>query len=262
MLNSFTQECKECGYCCNTLDVLILKPDVNKPLKEILYNDLTSTKQAGCSWRINNICTTSICSLQKPSLKFRKAFIRLFIRWHLQHSKIYSSYKDRDGNCKMKQMNIIIKDATENNIQDILNIYKLAFKEVADRFKLHQIVYYPVNFTEQKIQQEMQKGKIAIVFDGSKPIATQTRQPKLNRICFLDHLSVIPSYQKKGISKQLFDYQHKKLKEEGFLYAEAYVIKEEHKKILNYYKRLGYKIIHEFTIETFPTEILHLRKEI
>ena len=147
---------------------------------------------------------------------------------------------------------MIIKQATSEDIAEILNLQKLAYKSEAEIYNNYRI--QPLTQTIDEIICEFNtRTFIKAVHDGI--IVGSVRAHVKNDTCFVGKLIVHPNYQNQGIGSALMA----KI-ENIFSDTRRYELFTGHRSLRNLYlyKKLGYK---EFKREVLSNNITHVFME-
>lgn len=140
-------------------------------------------------------------------------------------------------------MEIEIKRANFNDLQDILKIQKNAFQYEAQIYQRNDLPALKQNL--ESIQTDFQK------YDYYKAtckneLAGAVRSKTLNSSCVIERLMVSPKFQKKGVGRKLMDFV-----ESNQQNIEKFELITGRKSLNNiqFYEKRGYKKIEEFYTE-------------
>ncbi len=124
--------------------------------------------------------------------------------------------------------------ATKNDLEDILNLQKLAYQENAIRYNDFTIL--PLNQTLEELKKESE-GSIILKVVEDRRIVGSVRAFEKDGSCYIGRLIVHPDYQNKGIGKKLMKAVEKCFKGARFELFTGHL----DKKNLAFYEKLGYK---------------------
>ena len=143
------------------------------------------------------------------------------------------------------EQEINITRAEENDLLEILDLQKLAFRENALRYNDFSIT--PLTQTLEDITAQAKTHIILKAADGSK-IVGSVRGCKEGDYCTLSKLSVHPDYQNQGIGRKLIAAIENEFGIITFRFVTGYL----DEKNISLYEKLGYKI---YKNERIPNDV-------
>ena len=161
-------------------------------------------------------------------------------------------------------MDFILKEATLDHISILTQIIKNSFKEVAQKFNLNEnnAPTHASNCTNNWIITALKKGiKYYLLEFKNNPIGCVALEIVNSKKCYLERLSVLPEYRKKGFGKILVDFTINKAKEFEINRIEIGVIAKD-LELMNWYKKLGF-ILNQITkFNHLPFDVALMFKDI
>ncbi len=150
-------------------------------------------------------------------------------------------------------MQCVLRDYRDDDIPTILKIIKSAFSE-------QRGLVDPPSSAEQKtieiIREELITAKAIMAVIGNTPVGCVFYQPR-NGSIYIDRLSVLSRYRKRGIGRALMEEAEKRAVGSGYKNL-SLSVRIELKKQQSYYENMGYRIVSEQSHEGYdrPTYVV------
>jgi N-acetylglutamate synthase-like GNAT family acetyltransferase len=137
---------------------------------------------------------------------------------------------------------MVIRQAKKSDISILLTIIRDSFKDVAKRFDLtvENCPRYVAFYTEERLISDFKKGlKFYILEENGRACGCVALEKASQDLCYLERLAVLPEYRNKGFGKVLVNHLFEQAEKIGFKRVEIGII-SKHKKLKNWYKKLGF----------------------
>ena len=148
---------------------------------------------------------------------------------------------------------LIIKKADKNDLSEIINIQKIVFTEVANKYNVNNLPQ--LKQTLEDIQNEFVQYAFLKALIDTK-IVGSVRAYADNKTCYINKLIVLPDYQNKGIGTKLMNEIEKQFANEIHRYELFTGSRDTKNKYL--YEKLGYTT---FKKEKYNDEITFIYME-
>lgn len=141
-------------------------------------------------------------------------------------------------------------------------------RQCSNELHLQQIIQWDEeNVTMKVMKKDIEDGRLYVVRNNNLTIGTMTLTPLLSNVGYTKrtlsilHMAIIPFWQKKGIGRQMMGYAEKYALDNGF---ENLVVNISNKNIraIDFYTKLGYKKIKEFTPDKISGTFNTFEKEL
>jgi len=148
-----------------------------------------------------------------------------------------------------------IKKVKEEDLKDILELQKLAYKSEAEIYGDFSI--QPLIQTMEEITDEFKNYVFIKMINDEEKIIGSVRAKCVGKTCFIGKLIVNPDYQNEGIGKSLMAEIEKQ-----FTNADNFELFTGNKSLKNIYlyQKIGFKIFKKEQINQ-KLELVYLRKE-
>lgn len=161
-------------------------------------------------------------------------------------------------------MGFVLKEATSDHISILSQIIKYSFKGIAQKYNLNEnnAPMHSSNCTNDWIITTLKKGiKYFLLEFKNKPIGCVALEIVNSKKCYLERLSVLPEYRKKGFGKILVDFTINKTKEFGINRIEIGLIAKD-LELMNWYKKLGFVLNQITKFNHLPFDVALMFKDI
>jgi ribosomal protein S18 acetylase RimI-like enzyme len=159
---------------------------------------------------------------------------------------------------------IKIKEADQELSSILADLIRRSFKDVALKFSLNRenCPTHPSKCTVDWIRGDFRKGKrYFILFKDNSPCGCIGLEKGNDEVCYLERLSILPTYRRNGLGKRLMDYFEEVARKGSYKRIEIGVIKN-HDELLNWYRRKGFKVKGSKRFDHLPFEVLFMYKAI
>jgi len=148
-----------------------------------------------------------------------------------------------------------IKKAKREDLKDILELQKLAYKSEAEIYGDFSIA--PLKQTMEEITKEFKKYVFIKMINDEEKIIGSVRATSIGKTCFIGRLMVNPDFQNQGIGKSLMaEIERQFINVDGFeLFTGSKSIKN-----ISLYQKIGFKIFKKEQINQ-KLELIYFRKE-
>jgi ribosomal protein S18 acetylase RimI-like enzyme len=141
-------------------------------------------------------------------------------------------------------VNLVIEEASDNDVPAIRKLVNLAYKELADRGWNYTATYQDEDTTRERIS----KGKCFVLRSEGEIVATIIFKVENhftgNRTAYLSQLAVHPNHKKNGIGTMLMDFCENLAIQQGFDGIQLDTAKPaDH--LVNWYLKREYRIVGE-----------------
>jgi len=161
-------------------------------------------------------------------------------------------------------MSIIIREATNADINLLTTLVRNAFCEVAERFHLtpENCPKHPSNCTPEWFEVALAKGiRYYILEDHQTPCGCVALEHAKPDVCYLERLAVLPQFRRKGLGKALVAYVFAEARKLEISRVEIGII-AEHIELKEWYEKLGFVVTKEARFEHLPFRVAFMAKEI
>lgn len=139
-------------------------------------------------------------------------------------------------------MNSRIRTCNKEDVQILVEIIRMSFKDVAKRFNLTQdnAPRHPSNCTAEWIQKDIERGVTYFIIENKKHVVGCVALEQVNsEVCYLERLAVLPDQRMHGFGKALVEHvlsEAKLLK----VHSVNIGIIAAHTELKNWYKGIGF----------------------
>jgi GNAT superfamily N-acetyltransferase len=128
-------------------------------------------------------------------------------------------------------MAVSITKAGSADISKLSGIIRHAYKDVAQRFSLtpENCPKHPSNCTDEWVQSDLDRGVIYYVLERNQDICGCTAMEKAGPdICYLERLSILPKYRRKGLGSMLVHHIFQEAQALGVSNVGIGIISQQH----------------------------------
>jgi len=137
---------------------------------------------------------------------------------------------------------MIIRDANEADIENLVTLLRSSFRDVAERFEL-TIENCPKNLafcTKERVKSDLDRGlRYYILEKDGRPCGCVAIEKASPDVCYLQRLAVLPEHRKKGYGKALVNHIFNQAGKNDAKKLEIGIISEDIK-LKNWYKQCGF----------------------
>lgn len=141
-----------------------------------------------------------------------------------------------------KVFTMIIRQASEADIDTLVTLLRSSFSDVAERFEL-TIENCPKNLafcTKERIKSDFDRGLIYYILEkDGQPCGCVAIEKAGPDVCYLQRLAVLPQHRKKGHGKKLVKHIFSQAWKNGAQKVEIGIISED-TKLKNWYSQFGF----------------------
>jgi len=159
-------------------------------------------------------------------------------------------------------MKPMIREATRNDIPLLTRLIRESFRDVAERFGLttENCPAHPSNYTEDWCRLELEKGcRFFILESEGAPCGCVAMEHPKPDVCYLERLSVLPEYRRRGYGRQLTDHVIDEAERLGARRVSIAIIAEHHE-LRDWYERMGFQRKKTERYGHLPFEVMFLEK--
>ncbi len=139
-------------------------------------------------------------------------------------------------------MNPTIRNASPEDMELLTCMIKKSYRTVAERFQLtrENCPKHPSNCTLEWIEKDFEKGVRYFILEADAiPVGCAAIEHAEPDMCYLERLSVIPKYRKKGYGNLLVDHIKKEAKKIDVIHIGIGIIAEQ-TDLRNWYENQGF----------------------
>jgi N-acetylglutamate synthase-like GNAT family acetyltransferase len=137
---------------------------------------------------------------------------------------------------------MIIRDANEADIDTLVTLLRISFRDVAERFEL-TIENCPKNLafcTKERIKSDLDRGlRYYILEKDGQPCGCVAIEKAGPDVCYLERLAVLPQHRRKGFGKTLVNHIFDQAGKNGAQKIEIGIISED-TKLKKWYMKSGF----------------------
>lgn len=157
-----------------------------------------------------------------------------------------------------------IKPADAGDIMFIVKIVCQSFQDVAERLGLtpENCPKHPSNYSLEWAQSDVARGvQFFLLWEEETPVgAVALEQPQAD-LCYLERLSVLPDYRKKGYGEALVRRIFLEAKNRGAQELSIAIVAAQTDLRL-WYEKLGFRAVLQKRFDHLPFEVLFMRHEL
>jgi len=139
-------------------------------------------------------------------------------------------------------MPVVIREATGDDVPLVARLIRDSFRDVAERFGLtrESCPTHPSHCTDEWITSAMAKGvRYALLEAGKDPCGCVAMEQARPGLWYLESLSVLPEYRRKGFGTALVRHALDEARKAGAQRVEIGII-AEHTELRDWYAKLGF----------------------
>ncbi len=159
---------------------------------------------------------------------------------------------------------MIIRQANEDDIGNLVNLLRSSFSDVAERFEL-TIENCPKNLafcTKERIKSDFDRGLIYYILEKEdQPCGCVAIEKATPDVCYLERLAVLPRHRRKGYGKALVNHIFDQAGKNDAKKLEIGIIAED-KKLTNWYSKFGFVLKGTKKFEHLPFIVAFMSAEI
>jgi N-acetylglutamate synthase-like GNAT family acetyltransferase len=139
-------------------------------------------------------------------------------------------------------MNTTIRNARSEDTEVLADMIKKSYRTVAEQFQLtrENCPKHPSNCTLEWIEKDLERGvRYFIIEADAIPVGCAAIENAEPNMCYLERLSVIPEYRKRGYGRLLVDRIKKEAEKINVIHIGIGIIAEQ-TDLRNWYENLGF----------------------
>jgi ribosomal protein S18 acetylase RimI-like enzyme len=148
--------------------------------------------------------------------------------------------------------------------QTIAQIVSISNKDVAEKFEINieNNPKHPSFYDQNWVLSDFERGEEYFVYIiNNKAVGCVAFERAITEIGYLNRLSVLPSYRKRGIGRKLTEHVFKYGKAEGVSEISIGII-AKHTELKNWYKKLGFEENGMKVFPHLPFDVLFMKYQI
>jgi N-acetylglutamate synthase-like GNAT family acetyltransferase len=137
---------------------------------------------------------------------------------------------------------MVIRTADIDDIDTLAAIIRTAYSDVAERFGLNaeNCPKHPSNYTDQRVRNDLDRGVVYYALEKDRDICGCAALEKAgSHLCYLERLSILPRYRRKGLGSQLVRHIFKESNALGASNVGIGIIARQYE-LKQWYIRLGF----------------------
>ncbi len=159
---------------------------------------------------------------------------------------------------------MIIRQANEDDIGNLVNLLRSSFSDVAERFEL-TIENCPKNLafcTKERIKSDFDRGLIYYILEKEdQPCGCVAIEKATPDVCYLERLAVLPRHRRKGYGKALVNHIFDQAGKNDAKKLKIGIIAKD-KKLTNWYSKFGFVLKGTKKFEHLPFIVAFMSAEI
>jgi N-acetylglutamate synthase-like GNAT family acetyltransferase len=161
-------------------------------------------------------------------------------------------------------MTMTIRDATPGDIPLLTRLIRDSFQDVAERFQLtpENAAKHPSNCEPAWVQSAIEKGvRYYLLLNADTPCGCVAIERANPEVCYLERLSVLPEFRKKGFGEALLRHAVAEARDAGACRIEIGIIAAQ-TDLRDWYMKFGFSLKNTVCFKHLPFEVAFMFKDI